>query len=59
MSELELAVVVDKAEAASEKEIIKCAKDLKGLLERGSISERRSFIRSFVKAVRISGDQRD
>jgi len=57
IADLERALASDKAEAASEEEMIECAKDLKGLLDKGSISERRSFIRSFVKEIKVTGDE--
>jgi hypothetical protein len=37
--------------------IVECAGDLKGPLKKGSISERRSFIKSFVKKVKITRDE--
>ena len=57
MAELEMALAGERAEAASEEEIIKCASEVKGLLDSGSISERRSFIKSYVKEIRITGDE--
>jgi hypothetical protein len=37
--------------------IVECARDLKGSLEKRSISERRSFIESFVKEIKIARDE--
>lgn len=55
-SELELLSAGQRAEPATEEEVRECARDLKGLLERGPLTERRSFIRSFVKNITITGD---
>ena len=40
----------------SNKEIAACAEDLRQSLETGSLSERKAFIRNFVKEIRITGD---
>ena len=41
---------------ASEEEVAECVKDLKTTLETSSLAETKAFIRSFVKEIRITGD---
>jgi site-specific DNA recombinase len=55
--ELEGLLANQKAEPASRKDIAEFVIDLRRLLDAGSISERRTFIKSFVKQVRITGDE--
>jgi site-specific DNA recombinase len=45
-----------KSEVASKEEVAECAASLRKLLEENSIVERKAFIRSFVKEVRVNGD---
>jgi site-specific DNA recombinase len=37
--------------------VMRCVEDLRGLLSQGSLSERKAFIRSFVKEVRVTGKE--
>jgi DNA invertase Pin-like site-specific DNA recombinase len=55
--ELEALLASQKAEPASRQNIAELVIDLRRLLGAGSISERRTFIKSFVKEVRIAGDE--
>ena len=44
-------------ELADLKMVTRCADDLRSLLEESTLAERKSFIRSFVKAVKVTGDE--
>jgi site-specific DNA recombinase len=44
-----------RVELADEKTIAACVHDLRGLLAEGTLAERRAFIRTFVKEVRVTG----
>ena len=41
---------------ASKEEVGECAADLRDLLETGSLAERKTFVRSFVTEVKVTGD---
>lgn len=47
----------DNLTALGEDEVRECATDLRDSLERGSLAERKAFIRSFVKEGSIAGDE--
>ncbi len=57
LSELEIALAGQKVEPATLEEVRECASDLRALLEAGTIAERRSFVKSFVKELGINGDE--
>jgi len=49
-------LIGQKAEVAAQEEVAKCAANLRSLLEKGSLAERKTSIPSFVKEVKITGD---
>ncbi len=53
---LRLSLTGQTAEVSTREEVAECAADLRSMLETSSLSERKAFIRSFVKEVRITGD---
>lgn len=55
--ELHVFLADNLEEAPSLEEVTECANDLKNVLERGSLSEKKAFILSFVKELRIIGDE--
>ncbi|MDO8473756.1 MAG: recombinase family protein, partial [Dehalococcoidia bacterium] len=55
--DLQLIVAGQSAEAPSREEVTACAEDLRNILGRGSLAEKKAFIRSFVKEVKITGDE--
>ena len=57
LSELEITVAGQKVEPAGEEEIRELAADLKALLEKSSIAERRTFVKSFVMELTVTGDK--
>lgn len=52
-SELELIVSGEKAEVVSKEEVAECVHELSDLLQKGSLLERKAFIQSFVKEVKV------
>ncbi len=46
----------DKAETASKEEVAECVDELREMLDRNSLAEQKAFIRSFVKEVKVTGD---
>ncbi|MFC2058500.1 hypothetical protein ACFLTS_02510 [Chloroflexota bacterium] len=46
-----------RARVATKKEVAECAADFRGLLQEGSLVERKAFVRSFVNEIKITGDQ--
>jgi site-specific DNA recombinase len=56
-NELYMLMTGEKAEVATQQEVAKCAADFQELLEEGSLMEKKTFIRSFVDEVRVTGDQ--
>ncbi len=57
LSELEITVAGQKVEPAGQEEIRELAADLKALLEKSSIAERRTFVKSFVMELTVTGDK--
>jgi site-specific DNA recombinase len=55
--ELNILMAEQTLEVPSLEEVRECAVDLRNSLERGSLAERKAFIRSFVKEIRIEGDE--
>ena len=55
--ELEALLSSRRAELADLETATRCVDDLRGLLEESDLVERKSFIRSFVKEVRVAGDK--
>ena len=55
--ELETALSDKKVELADEETISEYALDLRSLLSRGLLAERKAFIKSFVKEVEVTGKQ--
>lgn len=55
--ELHMLLTGEKAEVATQQEVAECAADFKGLLQEGSLVERKAFVRSFVNEVRVTGEQ--
>ncbi|OGO07295.1 MAG: hypothetical protein A2Y92_04645 [Chloroflexi bacterium RBG_13_57_8] len=55
--ELKVLMNEQTLEVPALEEVRQCAADLKNSLERGSLAERKAFIRSFAKEVRIEGDK--
>ncbi len=55
--ELEASVSASKAHLADELSVKESLEDLRGMLTDSPLCERRSFIRSFVKEVRVTGDE--
>ena len=55
--ELNVLVAEQTLEVPTLEEVRECAADLRNSLERGSLAERKAFIRGFVKEVRIAGDE--
>ena len=55
--ELHMFLTGEKAEVATQQEVAECAADFKGLLQEGSLVERKAFVRSFVNEVRVTGEQ--
>jgi site-specific DNA recombinase len=45
-----------KIETATREEVAECVEDLRNSLETGSLTERKAFVRSFVKEIRITGN---
>ena len=54
--ELDVLVAAQSAEVPSAQEVNECVSDLREVLERGSLAEKKAFIWSFVKEIRITGD---
>jgi DNA invertase Pin-like site-specific DNA recombinase/archaellum component FlaC len=54
--ELHTLMSEQKAETATKEEVAECAEDLRNALETSSLAERKAFIRSFIKEIRITGD---
>ena len=52
--ELLLFISGQKAEVASKEEVVECVKALREILEENSVVERKAFIRSFVKEVKVT-----
>lgn len=46
----------ERVESASKEEVAECVAELREMLEGNSLAERKTFIRSFVKGVKITGD---
>jgi site-specific DNA recombinase len=46
-----------RVELADKKTVAACVSDLRGTLTDGSLVERRAFIRTFVKEIRVTGDE--
>ena len=55
--ELHMLLTGEKAEVATQQEVAECAADLRELLQEGSLVERKTFVRSFVNEVRVTGEQ--
>jgi site-specific DNA recombinase len=55
-SELHMFLTGEKAEVATQQEVAKYAADFHQLLEEGSLVEKKTFFRSFVNEVRVTGD---
>ena len=55
--ELEALLSDRRVELADLEMVTRCVDDLRGLLEEGTLTERKSFIRSFVKEVKVVGGE--
>ena len=44
-------------ELADAETVARCVSDLRNLLNESSLAERKSFVRSFVKEVKVTGDE--
>ena len=55
--ELEALLSDRQVELADLEAVTRCVDDLRSLLEESSLTERKSFIRSFVKEVKVTGDE--
>jgi site-specific DNA recombinase len=55
--ELHILLTSEKTEVTTQQEVAQCAADFKGLLQEGSLVERKAFVRSFVNEVRVTGEQ--
>ena len=47
-----IATIVDSLE-----EVTECARDLRNILEQGSLAEKKAFIRSFVQEITVLGEE--
>jgi hypothetical protein len=56
-NELEVTITFKSVEAPTAEEVRECASELQGILGRGSLTEKRAFVRSFVREVKITGDE--
>jgi chromosome segregation ATPase len=50
-------VANQSAEAPSPEEVTECARDLRNILEQGSLAEKKAFIRSFVQEITVLGEE--
>jgi DNA invertase Pin-like site-specific DNA recombinase len=50
-------VANQSAEAPSLEEVTECARDLRNILEQGSLAEQKAFIRSFVQEITVLGEE--
>ena len=55
--ELEALLAVRHKELVDLEMVTRCVDDLRNLLDESSITERKSFIRSFVKEIKVTGDE--
>jgi site-specific DNA recombinase len=55
-SQLEQDLSARRVELADEETVAHCVSDLRNLLSESSLAERKSFVRSFVKEVKVTGD---
>ncbi|MBI4594839.1 MAG: recombinase family protein, partial [Candidatus Tectomicrobia bacterium] len=55
--EVQTFMLEKKTEVPSTEEVVEYVADLRNILEDGSFAERKAFIRSFVKEVKITGDK--
>jgi len=55
--ELEALLSDRRVELADLETVTQCVDDLRSLLEENTLAERKSFIRSFVKEVKVTGDE--
>jgi site-specific DNA recombinase len=55
-SQLEQELSARRVELADEETVAHCVSDLRNLLSESSLAERKSFVRSFVKEVKVTGD---
>ena len=55
-NELQMLMTGEKAEVATQQDVVKCAADFTELLEEGSLAEKKTFVRSFVNEVRVTGE---
>ena len=55
--ELEAFLSDRRVELADMEMVTRCVDDLRDLLEESTLTERKSFIRSFVKEVKVTGDE--
>ena len=46
-----------RVELADAETVARCISDLRNLLNESSLAERKSFVRSFVKEVKVTGDE--
>jgi len=54
--ELECYLSDRKVELADLKHVMGCVDNLRNILDKGTLAERRSFIRSFVRSIKVTGD---
>ncbi len=55
--EIEQQLFDRRVELADADTITRCVSDLRDLLTEGALAERKSFVRSFVKEVKVTGDE--
>ena len=55
--ELETSLSDRRVELTDMETVTRCVEDLRGLLEESELSERKAFIRSFVREVNVTGDE--
>ena len=55
--ELEQQLSDRRVELADAKTVTSCVSDLRNLLSESSLAEKKSFVRSFVKEVKVTGDE--
>jgi site-specific DNA recombinase len=55
--ELEQQLSDRRVELADLKTVARCVSDMRNLLNESSLAERKSFVRSFVKEVKVTGDE--
>lgn len=55
--DLKISLSDRRVEIADLEQVLKCVEDLRELLEETELTERKAFIKSFVKEVKVTGDE--